>query len=140
MIYKFTFPTKGDKTPSLNEYIKAERARIRTRGNKFLTEGAVMKRKWQDKIAVYILNALRGKKANPPVIIHYHYFEENAKRDIGNIHAPFQKFCEDALQDCGVIENDNQKCVVGFTALFDIDKENPRIEVEIEEVTNEKGE
>ena len=138
MIYKFIFPTKGNKTPSLNEYITAERIRIGGKGGKLLTKGALMKRQWQKDIGTYILNELRGVRIEKPVIIHYHYFEENAKRDIGNIHAPFQKFCEDALQDCGVIANDNQKCVVGFTALFGVDKQNPRVEVELEEVTNEK--
>ena len=133
MTYKFTIPTKAKKTPSLNDYIKSERVRIRTRGGKFLTKGAVMKSEWQQAIAVYILNELRGKKVEKPVVIHYQYYEENARRDIGNIHAPVQKFVEDALQDCGVIPNDNQKWVVGFTARFAIDKENPRIEVTLEE-------
>ena len=136
MTYKFTFPTKNNKTPSLNEYIAAERVRLGGRNGKMLTKGALMKREWQNKIAIYIFNQLRKVTIEKPVIIHYHYYEENAKRDIGNVHAPFQKFCEDALQECKVIANDNQKCVVGFTALFDVDKQNPRIEVEIEEIEN----
>ena len=134
MIYKFTFPTKRKKTPSLNEYISAERIRIKTKNGKLLTKGAIMKRQWQNDIGVYILNQLRNVTIEKPIIVHYHYFEENKKRDIGNIHAPFQKFCEDALQDCGTIANDNQNGIVGFTATFDVDKENPRIEVELEEV------
>lgn len=133
MTYTFTFPTKHQKTPSLNEYISAERQRLGGRG-RFLTKGAIMKQQWQRDISVYIRKDLRGVKIDKPVIIHYQYYEENKKRDIGNIHAPFQKFCEDALQDCGVIANDNQKCVVGFTAHFKVDKENPRIEVTLEEV------
>lgn len=134
MIYQFTVPTKGHKTPSLNEYIAAERVRIKTRNTKLLTKGAVMKKQWQKDIGVYILNSLRGVKIEKPIIIHYHYYEENKKRDIGNVHAPFQKFCEDALQDCGVIANDNQKGIVGFTATFAVDKENPRVEVKLEEL------
>ena len=133
MMYKFTIPTKDDKTPSLNDYIKAERVRINTRKGKFLTKGAIMKADWQKKISVYILNELRGVKVKKPVVIHYEYFEENRKRDIGNIHAPVQKFVEDALQDCGVIPQDNQTWVVGFTARFAICKENPRIVVTLEE-------
>lgn len=139
MTYKFTFPTKGNKTPSLNEYIRAERTRLKTRNGKFITLGAVMKKEWQEKIAIEILNQLRNAKAKSPLIVHYHYFEANDNRDVGNIHAPFQKFCEDAMQDCGLIVNDNQKNIKGFTALFSIDKENPRIEVEVEEVTDEEG-
>ena len=133
MTYKFTIPTDGDnKLPSLNEYIHAERTRIGGRG-KFLTKGAVMKREWQNYISVFIRKDLRGVKIEKPVIIHYHYYEQNRKRDIGNVHAPCQKFVEDALQDCGVIINDNQRYLRGFTASFDVSKDNPRVEIEIEE-------
>ena len=133
MTYKFTIPIRENKKlPSLNDYIRAERERIGGRG-KFLTKGAVMKREWQQYISIFIRKDLRGVRIEKPVIIHYHYYEPNRKRDIGNIHAPCQKFVEDALQDCNVIANDNQKCVVGFTASFDLDKQNPRVEIEIEE-------
>ena len=133
MTYKFTIPTKGqNKLPSLNDYIRAERQRIGGRG-KFMTKGALMKREWQNYISVFIRKDMRGVKIEKPVVIHYHYFEENRKRDFGNIHAPCQKFVEDALQECGVIKNDNQKFVVGFTATFDVCKENPRVEISLEE-------
>lgn len=133
MMYKFTIPTERKKLPSLNEYIKAERIRLGGKGGKFLTKGALMKREWQEYISIFIRKDLRGVKIDKPVIIHYHYFEPNTRRDLGNIHAPCQKFTEDALQDCEVIANDNQKCVVGFTAHFEVDKENPRVEVSLEE-------
>ena len=133
MTYSFTIPTKHRKLPSLNEYIAAERVRLGNKGGKFLTKGAVMKRSWQADISIYIRKDLRGVHIEKPVIIHYHYYELNRRRDLGNIHAPCQKFVEDALQDCGIIANDNQKCVVGFTAHFDVDKENPRVEVTLEE-------
>lgn len=133
MTYKFTIPTNGqNKLPSLNDYIKAERTRIGGRG-KFITKGAIMKREWQQYISVFIRKDLRGVKIEKPVIIHYRYFEQNRKRDFGNIHAPCQKFVEDALQECGTIINDNQRYIVGFTADFAIDKDNPRVEIEIEE-------
>lgn len=134
MIYKFTIPTNGNnKLPSLNEYISAERQRIGGKGT-FMTKGAVMKREWQGYISIFIRKYLRGVKIEKPVVIHYHYYEENKKRDLGNIHAPCQKFVEDALQDCGVIQNDNQRYVVGFTATFDVCKQNPRVEIELEEM------
>lgn len=133
MMYKFTIPTDRKKLPSLNDYIAAERVRIGARSGRFLTKGAVMKKEWQSYISLFIRRDLRGVKIEKPVLIHYRYFEENRKRDLGNIHAPCQKFVEDALQDCKVIANDNQKCVVGFTAHFEVDKENPRVEVVLEE-------
>lgn len=136
MTYKFTIPTEFKKLPSLNDYIAAERVKIWGNATKCLTKGAIMKREWQADISKYIRRDLGRLKIEKPVIIHYHYFEKNAKRDVGNIHAPCQKFVEDALQDCGVIANDNQKCVVGFTAKFDIDKDKPRVEITLEEVKN----
>ena len=134
MIYKFTIPTTGkNKLPSLNDYIAAERVRFKTKYGKFMTKGAKMKRDWQDYISIFIRKDLRGVHIEKPVIIHYHYYEFDRRRDIGNIHAPCQKFTEDALQECEIIANDNHNYVTGFTASFDYDKENPRVEVELEE-------
>lgn len=44
------------------------------------------------------------------------------------------KFAQDALVRAGVLEDDDYKHVVGFSDRFDVDKENPRIEVLIKEV------
>lgn len=135
MVYKFTIPTKGKwKLPSLNDYIKAERTTFRSRNGKLLTKGALLKKQWQEYMAIYIRKDLKSLKITKPVIIHYHYFEENKRRDLGNIHAPAQKFVEDSLQECGVLINDNQKYVVGFSADFDIDSINPRLEVSLETI------
>lgn len=135
MVYKFVIPTtKEKKMPNLNDFIKAERVSFRTQTGKFMTKGAVMKKEWQTYVSMYIRKDLRGIKIDKPVIIHYRYFEPDKKRDYGNIHAFCQKVAEDALQECGTIINDNQKYVRGFTADFDIDKANPRIEIELEEI------
>jgi Holliday junction resolvase RusA-like endonuclease len=128
-----TFTIKG-RLPDLNDYLQAERVSRRTPNGKFFTRGAEMKKKWQQYIITFIRKDLKRLKITKPVIIHYHYYEPNARRDYGNIHAVAQKFIEDALQITKVLANDNQKCVRGFTADFDIDKNEPRIVVEIEEV------
>jgi Holliday junction resolvase RusA-like endonuclease len=128
-----TFTIKG-RLPDLNDYLQAERVSRRTPNGKFFTRGAEMKKKWQQYIITFIRKDLKRLKITKPVIIHYHYYEPNARRDYGNIHAVAQKFIEDALQITKVLANDNQKCVRGFTADFDIDKDEPRIVVEIEEV------
>jgi Holliday junction resolvase RusA-like endonuclease len=128
-----TFTIKG-RLPDLNDYLQAERVSRRTPNGKLFTRGAEMKKKWQQYIITFIRKDLKGVKITKPVIIHYHYYEPNARRDYGNIHAVAQKFVEDALQITKVLANDNQKCVRGFTADFDIDKDNPRIVVEIEEM------
>lgn len=135
MIYTFTIPTKPKaKMPGLNDFIKAERVTFRTKHGKFMTKGAIMKKEWQEYISIFIRRDLGRLKINKPIIVHYHYFEPDHKRDFGNVHATCQKFTEDALQECGVISNDNQKFIKGFTADFDVDKENPHITVELEEV------
>ena len=131
MVYTFTI--KG-RLPDLNDYLQAERVSRRTPNGKLLTRGGEMKKKWQQYIIAYIRKDLKGVRITKPVIIHYHYYEPNAKRDYGNIHATCQKFTEDALQLCKVLVNDNQKYVRGFTADFDIDANDPRIVVDIEEV------
>jgi Holliday junction resolvase RusA-like endonuclease len=128
-----TFTIKG-RLPDLNDYLQAERVSRRTPNGKFFTRGAEMKKKWQQYIITFIRKDLKRLKITKPVVIHYHYYEPNARRDYGNIHAVAQKFIEDALQITKVLVNDNQKCVKGFTADFYIDKTEPRIVVEIEEV------
>lgn len=106
----------------------------RTPNGKFMSLGNEMKKKWQKYIITYIRKDLKGVHITKPVVIHYHYYEPNARRDYGNIHAVAQKFVEDALQISKVLVNDNQKYVRGFTADFSIDAENPRIEIKIEEI------
>lgn len=134
-IYKFTIPTSPTrKMPALNDFIRAERCTFRSYGNKLMTKGSLMKKEWQQYISVYIRKDLGRAKVLHPIVVHYHYYEPDRKRDLGNVHATCQKFTEDALQDCRVIPNDNQKWIVGFTADFDIDRQNPRIEVTLEEV------
>lgn len=62
------------------------------------------------------------------------WYEPNAKRDIDNI-ASGAKFVLDGLVRAGTIPNDTQKHIKGITHQFEIDRQNPRVEVEILEVT-----
>lgn len=127
MTYKVVVDGKyyGNHTfPSLNNYIQ-ECA-------KHPQCGAKMKKQFMKIGSIKIRNQLRGVKINKPVIIHYFYYESDKKRDYGNIHAMFDKCFLDSLQECGVIPNDNQRWVRGFTAEFFHDKENPRVEIDIE--------
>jgi len=133
MIYKFTIPTNvKKKSPSLNDYIKAERTTVKKQGGRLVTLGALMKKEWQRYIGNCIRRDLHGLHIKEPIVVHYHYYEPDRRRDYGNIHAPVQKFTEDAMQDVGLIPNDNQDYIIGFSADFHVDPKNPRIEVEIE--------
>ena len=58
------------------------------------------------------------------------WYEPNAKRDIDNI-AGGTKFILDGMVRAGTIPNDTQKYIKGITHKFEIDRQNPRVEVEI---------
>lgn len=122
---------KNEKTfPSLNDYIHELGRNPKA--------GGQMKRKYE-KIACDVLRAfLRGKKYTRPVTLHYRYYEpeKGQKRDHMNIHAFADKVIQDALQKCGVIQNDSPRYVDGskITHEFFYTSGVPRIEVEIEEL------
>ena len=122
---------KNEKTfPSLNDYIHELGRNPKA--------GGQMKRKYE-KIACDAIRALcRGQKCKGVVTFHYRYYEpeKGARRDHMNIHAFADKVIQDALQKCGVIENDSPRYVDGskITHKFFYTNGVPRIEVEIEEL------
>lgn len=119
----------GNRTlPSLNDYLSAVGTNPKAGG------------KFKADYTKPIINAIRRclkrwKVTRPPVILHYRYFENKKghRRDVSNIHALCAKFFEDALQTCGVIENDNPDWIIGFTTEFSWIPDEPYIEIEIEE-------
>jgi Holliday junction resolvase RusA-like endonuclease len=60
------------------------------------------------------------------------WYEPNAKRDPDNITGG-QKFILDGLVTAGVIQGDTQKYINSIKHLWGVDRENPRVEVQIEE-------
>ncbi len=109
------------KLPGLNEYIAACRA------NRYA--GAEMKRDAEEIILWEIVRQLKGKTYEAVTII-FHWHEPNKKRDKDNI-AFAKKFVLDALQTAGTLAGDGWGQVLGFADKFYIDKQNPRVEVEI---------
>lgn len=110
----------------LNDYIDAERA------NRY--KAAKMKRENMDLVAVFIRRCMRGVTIRNPVFMEYTWVEPNRRRDLDNVSSFGRKVIQDALVECGVLENDGWKNIVGFSDKFKVDKENPRIEVRIMEV------
>ena len=110
---------------NLNDYTKA------CRTNRFL--GAEMKKKMESIVASHIFQQLDGIRFEEPVVLSFRWFEPNRKRDLDNI-AFAKKFVLDALVKEGILENDGWEWVKGFTDEFFVDRENPRIEVDIEGV------
>lgn len=112
------------RMPGLNEYIDAER------GNKY--KAASMKKEQTQLVAWECLKQLKGVKIEVPVHVEFVWAEPNTKRDTDNI-AFAKKFILDGLVEAGVLKNDNQKYVRGFTDVFVLDRTNPHVEVTIQE-------
>lgn len=119
-IYRVTIP---GRMPSLNEYIEAERR------NRYVA--AQMKSEKQYFAGLYIRKALPGIHIDVPVWIHYHWYEPNKRRDKSNACAFGRKVIEDALVQQHVLRDDGWDEIAGFQDHFAVDKDNPRIEVEI---------
>ena len=119
-VYRVTIP---GRMPSLNEYIEAERR------NRYVA--AQMKSEKQYYAGLHIRKALPGIHIDSPVYIHYHWYEPNKRRDKSNACAFGRKVIEDALVQQHVLRDDGWDEIAGFWDHFDVDKNNPRIEVEI---------
>ena len=116
--YKCEIPMK---LPSLNEYIRA------CRSNAFV--GAKMKKQYQEQIEWYLMRLPHFTK---PIYIHFHWIEGNHRRDLDN--ASFgKKFILDAMQESGIIPNDNTNYIKGFSDSFEYAKEY-KVIIEITEV------
>lgn len=104
---------------SLNEYINANRR------NRF--KGASIKKR-DTEIAQWCLKGSKPLK-NAPQHLIFMWYMPNKKKDPDNI-AFAKKFILDAMVKEGILENDGWKQVSGFTDLFFVDPENPRVEIE----------
>lgn len=116
--YKVTIP---GEFPSLNQFIAANRTKP-ILGNK-------MKQESQIYIKVFLREQMRGVSITEPIYITYHFYCKNKKRDLDNISSYFHKVFQDSLVDLKIIPNDGWNNIIGFSDLFYIDKEDPRIEV-----------
>lgn len=115
------------KLPGLNDYTKANRS------NRFMANK--MKQDIQKNICRYIVMALRvtlEKVDRYPIGLTIKWYEPNNRRDIDNITFG-TKFILDSMVCMGIIENDSRKYVDSIEHSVFTDKENPRIEVEINE-------
>ena len=112
--------------PGLNDFIDANRRNYHA--------GAKLKKEAQFLVVTAARKSLRRWKATGPVWMTYKWFEPNRKRDKDNIAAGGRKIIQDALVEAGVIRNDGWNDIRGFSDEFYVDKNEPRIEVEIEEV------
>jgi hypothetical protein len=97
----------GMKLPSLNEYINV------CRENRY--KEAEFKKNIESDIGIFIRNLPQFEN---PVRIHFHWIEDNKRRDYDNI-AFAKKFILDSLVKAGKLRDDNRKCVTAFTDTFE---------------------
>ena len=67
--------------------------------------------------------------------MRYRWYEKDRRRDLDNVSSFGRKVIQDAVVQTHDLKNDGWKEITGFSDEFFVDADNPRIEVEIEEVT-----
>ena len=108
----------------LNEYTKANRTKSYL-ANKLKRE--------QEELVIWSAKSCKLEKVRAyPITLKIRWYEPNEKRDIDNITFAV-KFILDGLVKSGYIENDSQRYVKSIEHIVDIDREKPRVEVEIVE-------
>ena len=123
MEYKLTIMGRLD---GLNEYTRA------CRSNPY--KGSKMKHQNENTVIWAIRQQLRGVKIRTPVRLEFYWYEASKRRDHDNVSSFGRKVIQDALVKAGVLEDDGWDYIDGFTDLFLLDKDNPRIEVVIQEI------
>ena len=119
MIEKLVIP---GELPGLNEIIEYSK--------EHWAKYAGEKHNRTEEIAYLAKSQIKGKYQK--VDLAFTWFCKNKKRDKDNIIAG-QKFVLDGLVAAGIIENDGWKQIGNIFHYFEIDGENPRIEIIIKE-------
>lgn len=118
------------KLPTLNEIINA------SKGNKYAY--VAMKDKAINTVGWTFRQAMPGQEAPQKADYVFTWYCKDKRTDKDNIMAG-QKFVFDALQQIGFIKNDGWKQIGNVSHRFEIDKANPRIEIEIIEIKEDIG-
>lgn len=128
MQYKLVVDGRLD---GLNNYTSANRTNPHV--------GGKVKHDNECKIIYAIRQQLKGIHIEKPVLIYYQFYEPNRRRDNDNILSCAAKFVQDSLTKTKVLQNDNQMCIPKFYFDTFVDKENPRIEITLTELTKEQA-
>ena len=85
------------------------------------------KKKWEAVIALHVKKA-KTKPTTGPVHLSFRYVPPNRRRDPDNTSAVVRKYALDALQQIGIIEQDNWSGILGlYDEYAEPDKSNPHI-------------
>ena len=111
------------KMPGMNEIVAASKQHFAVY--------AKMKKELTTSVAVM---GLTLKPITPPVRVRFLWYEPDRRRDPDNISAGGRKFILDGLVEAGILPTDGWKLYEptgGLEDRFFIDKENPRVVVEL---------
>ena len=122
MEYKLVIMGRLD---GLNDYTAANRTNPH--------KGGKMKKDNEETVIWAIRQQLRRLHIEKPVFLKFSWYEPNKRRDHDNVSSFGRKVIQDALVKCGVLKDDGWDYVIGFTDQFFCDRNEPRIEVLIEE-------
>jgi Holliday junction resolvase RusA-like endonuclease len=95
-----------------------------------------VKKKWTETVATEAV-VQRMQKVKNPVWVETKFYRKTKRGDPDNIRIAV-KYILDGLVLIGVLPDDNQQWVRGFTDTFLVDKDDPRIEVILREQTDEQ--
>lgn len=111
----------------LNKFINLQR------GNRY--GGAKAKKEQTNLCTMYVKRAMsQGLEVKEyPIILKFMWYVKDRRKDPDNV-AFSKKFLLDAMQEAGLIKNDGYKEIWGFEDSFEVDKDNPRVEIEIKEL------
>lgn len=117
------------RLPGLNEMIDAAK-----KGKGKYQPYSMMKQTYTEMVAW--LAKMLPKYEQVDIIITW--YEPNEKRDPDNVQAGC-KFILDGLVKAGTIPNDTRRYIKSITHIPELDRENPRVEVEIQEIGGREG-
>lgn len=86
----------------------------------------------KDYTALAMMSALNKSKITNKVDLHFTWICKNKRKDPDNISGG-AKFILDGLVKAKVLENDGWKQINSIRHDFEIDKDNPRVEITIKE-------
>ena len=75
---------------------------------------------------------IRAKKLKLPITLKIDWYCKDKRKDKDNIRFGV-KFIQDGMIECGLLKNDGWNEINGYQDAFYVDKENPRIEIELVE-------
>lgn len=79
-----------------------------------------------------ILASISNNRYDKIALSYTLYPKDRRRKDVSNICSIVDKYFSDALVEMGIIPDDDYEHVIGVQYLFgSIDKDNPRVEVEI---------